>query len=142
MSQAQIEVWDWKEKAAESVAGLPPGERIRTILGRTAHLNKALRYQKAILAFLNDYAQVKPNGWNKVKNQIVADRENHHYQLLRVGWHGGEHIHQTVFHFDLVGDRVVIQENRTDVPIVDELGVLGIPRKDILMAFQGEEVLA
>ena len=77
--------------------------------------------QSAILAFLNEYAQIKPSEWENVQNQIVIDRENHHYQLLRVGWHTGQHIYYTVFHFDLVGDKVVVQENRTDLPIVDEL---------------------
>jgi hypothetical protein len=99
-------------------------------------MDTAIKYQTAILSFLEDYAQVKPYGWNKVQNQIIADRERNHYQLVRVGWHNGEHIHYTVFHFDLVSNQVLIQENRTDIPIIDELVELGINRKDIFLAFQ------
>jgi hypothetical protein len=101
-------------------------------------MDTALKYQTAILAFLEDYAKVIPYGWKKVQNQIIADRERNHYQLVRVGWHNGEHIHYTVFHFDLVHGQVLIQENRTDAPIVDELVDLGIRRSDILLAFQEE----
>lgn len=101
-------------------------------------MDKALNYQKAILQFLEAYANVKPFGWKNVQNQIVADRDRNHFQLVRVGWHNGEHIHYAVFHFDLVGNKVIVQENRTDIPIVDELIELGIQRQDIQLAFQEE----
>lgn len=99
-------------------------------------MDKQLTYQNAILAFLDDYAKIKPSDWKNVQNQVIIDRDNHHYQLVRVGWHDGQHIHYAVFHFDLVGNQVRIQENRTDLPIVDELEALGIARKDILLSFQ------
>lgn len=95
-----------------------------------------IKNQQAILAFLNDYISIKPSDWKNVHNQIIIDRENHHYQLVRIGWHDGQHIHYAVFHFDLIGDKVFVQENRTDLPIVDELAELGIPRKKIKLAFQ------
>ena len=38
VSKSQIEVWEWKEKAAESVKSLPPGERIRMIINRTSDI--------------------------------------------------------------------------------------------------------
>ncbi|MBL7795778.1 MAG: hypothetical protein JNJ90_04665 [Saprospiraceae bacterium] len=34
VSKAQLEVWEWKEKAAASVLHLPVGERIRFIMER------------------------------------------------------------------------------------------------------------
>lgn len=34
-SLAQLEVWEWKEKATESIAHLPVGDRIRFIIERT-----------------------------------------------------------------------------------------------------------
>ena len=38
VSKAQIEVWEWKEKAAEGIENLPVGERIRFIMARTKKL--------------------------------------------------------------------------------------------------------
>lgn len=99
-------------------------------------MDKQITYQNAILAFLKEYADIKPSDWKNVQNQVIIDRENHHYQLVRVGWHNSEHIHYTVFHFDLVDDKVLIHENRTDLPILDELESFGISRKDVLLAFQ------
>jgi len=34
ISEAQLDVWEWKEKAAESVMHLPVGERIKFIMDR------------------------------------------------------------------------------------------------------------
>lgn len=34
ISKAQLEVWEWKENAAESVMHLPVGERIKFIMER------------------------------------------------------------------------------------------------------------
>ncbi|MFM9947974.1 MAG: XisI protein [Saprospiraceae bacterium] len=99
-------------------------------------MDKKLNYHNAIMTFLNEYVPIKPSGWKNVQNQLISDIANGHYQLVRVGWHNGEHIHYAVFHFDLVGDKVWIQQNRTDLPIVDELEALGVRRNDIVLAFQ------
>lgn len=46
VSKAQLEVWEWKEKAARQVSDLPPGERIRAIVQRTKPLVSALKKRK------------------------------------------------------------------------------------------------
>lgn len=99
-------------------------------------MDKQQKYQEAIIAFLEDYSQIKPSSWKNVQNQVIIDPLNNHYQLVRVGWHNGEHIHYAVFHFDLVNGKVLIQENRTDLPVIDELVDLGIHKNDIVLAFQ------
>lgn len=95
-------------------------------------MDKILKYQQAILSFLNDYAQIKPINLKKTENQVIADNANHHYQLLRLGWQDDERIFQTVFHFDIIGDKVWVQQNRTDLPLDEELIDLGIAKEDIV----------
>lgn len=46
ISQAQLEVWAWKEKAAESVAHLPVGERIRFIMERAKKTSEKAQRQQ------------------------------------------------------------------------------------------------
>lgn len=98
-------------------------------------MEKTLKYESAILSFLNEYASVLPYGWKNVQNQVLVDRENRHYQLIRVGWHEGKRIHYVVFHFDIIDDKVWVQQNRTDLPIGEELEGLGIPEQDTVLAF-------
>jgi XisI protein len=94
-------------------------------------MEKVKKYQKAILKVLNDYAAIKSPFMPNVENKVIADVKNHHYQLIRLGWHDDRHIHYTVFHFDIIDGKVWIQENRTDVRISEELIDAGISSKDI-----------
>lgn len=98
-------------------------------------MDKKLGLEKSILAFLESYAPIIPYGMNNVRNQIIADRENGHYQLVRLGWDEGAHIHYTVFHFDIIDGKVWVQENRTDLPIIDELEGFGISSEDLVLNF-------
>ncbi len=108
-------------------------------------MDKKLNYEKAILTMLEEYAQFKPANWRSAEQQIIADREHGHFQLVRLGWLDGQRVHNTIFHFDLVGEKVWVQENRTDLPIVDELEFYGIAPDDVVDASWGpvpEEALA
>jgi len=58
---------------------------------------------------------------------------NHHYQLQRLGWQNDEYIFQTIFHFDIAGGKVWVQQNRTDLPLDEELIDLGIAKEDIVL---------
>jgi len=47
ISKAQIEVWKWKEKAAESLLSLPPEEWLKVIHARTQPAQKAIQQRRA-----------------------------------------------------------------------------------------------
>lgn len=103
-------------------------------------MDKKLNHERAILAFLEEYARIKPINFRNATNQVIADKANGHYQLVRMGWQDGRYIHNTVFHFDLLGEKVIVQQNRTDLPIVEELKEYGIDEQDIVVAFLEEAV--
>jgi hypothetical protein len=106
-------------------------------------MDKKLKYEAALLSFLEEYARIKPINFRNADNQVVVDRENGHYQLVRLGWQEGRYIYNTVFHFDLAGNKVVVQQNRTDLPIVDELEAYGIAPTDVVVpATEREKLVA
>ena len=45
ISQAQLDSWEWKEKAYESVKHLPVGERVKFIMERARATVEALQAQ-------------------------------------------------------------------------------------------------
>lgn len=99
-------------------------------------MEKIKKYQKAILKVLEEYAAIKSPFMPEVENKIIADTQNHHYQLVRMGWYKDRHVHYTVFHFDILGGKVWIQENRTDVKIDEDLMAAGVSAEDILSGLQ------
>ena len=95
-------------------------------------MEKIKKYQKALLQVLDYYAGIKSPFMPDVENKVIADTKNHHYQLQRIGWYQDRHVHYTVFHFEIRGNKVWVHENRTDVNIDAELIDAGIAPKDIV----------
>lgn len=104
-------------------------------------IDKIKTYQQAILTFLGEYApNTYSNNPSGIEAQIIADKEKHHYQLLRLGWAHDRFHHSCRFHMDIKGGKVWVQVNNTEEMIGDELVKKGIPAKDIILAFHPERV--
>ncbi|MBK8563599.1 MAG: XisI protein [Saprospiraceae bacterium] len=95
-------------------------------------MEKMKKYQSAILKVLKEYAAIKSPFMPGVENKVVADTANHHYQLVRMGWHQDKHVYYPVFHFDIINGKVWVQENRTDAKIDEELVAAGVAAVDIV----------
>lgn len=98
-------------------------------------MDKVTRYQEAILKVLNEYAKIKPSNIENIDNQVIADKTNNHFQLMRVGWDKNEFIHDCVMHFDIKDAKVWIQCNWTDIDVAEELMSYGVARQDIVLGF-------
>jgi hypothetical protein len=102
-------------------------------------MDKIAKYQQIICELLKEYAAIKKNLTPNVKAQIVIDKENHHYQLLSVGWHNNRFIYTIAFHFDIINDKIWIQQNNTEALIGDELVARGVEKSDIVLGFVSEK---
>lgn len=102
-------------------------------------MDKIAQYQQIILATLEEYAAIKKTLTPGVTSQLIVDKENHHYQLLSIGWHNNRFIYTIAFHFDLINGKIWIQQNNTDVLIADELVEKGVNREDIVLGFVPEK---
>lgn len=100
-----------------------------------------LDYPTILINFLSEYAALTPINFPNATNQVVTDPENGHYLLVRLGWQDDRYHYNTVFHFDLKGNKVIVRRNQTDLDIVEELGAYGILEDDIQLAFMGTEAI-
>lgn len=100
-------------------------------------MDKLVLYQGAIISFLKEYASI-PNAvpTGDVKENLIIDTENNHFQLLSVGWQKNKFIFAPILHFDIVDGKVWIQQNNTEVFVADELMARGIAKDDIVLGFQ------
>jgi len=104
-------------------------------------MDRTQRYRDIILQLLNAYASVKSPFWPEVKNQIVVDSVEDHYQLLRLGWdEHGNFVYAVAFHIAIKNGKVQLYANNTDRNIADELSAAGIAREDIVLAFLEKRV--
>ncbi len=100
---------------------------------------KVKKYQSFLLDFLNEYAQ-RMNRPPEANSYVIADKENHHYQLVVTGWRGIKRRHTIPFHFDIVDDKIWVQLNNTDVDLDSVFEDAGIPKKDIVVGWHPESL--
>lgn len=101
-------------------------------------MDKTIKYQDAIITLLHEFAEF----WRSsrgVKNQVVADKENHIFMLNMFGWQNGKvYVHLVAFHLEIIDGKVWVHQNNTEAMIADELVEKGIAEKDIVLGFLHE----
>ncbi|MBI2808931.1 MAG: XisI protein [Planctomycetes bacterium] len=85
-------------------------------------------------------SHVYPDRLEKIETQTVFDRTNDHYLILHVGWGKQRRIHGVLAHIDLVGDKLWIQTDGTEVGLANELVEAGISPQQIVLGFRIPEI--
>jgi hypothetical protein len=96
------------------------------------------QYRLTIKGILSEYAQTRiPVNNPNPGYQLIFDEERDSYLLYRTGWKDElKRIHFCVFHLDIKDGKIWVQEDATDFDIVEELESHGIPKQNIVLAFQ------
>lgn len=100
-------------------------------------MDKVTQYSEIIVELLSYYASLASTSVSKdeMEEQLLLDRERHHYQLLAVGWEGIKRVYYPVFHIDIKNGKIWVQEDATDFDFIGELEQRGVPKSDIVLAF-------
>ncbi len=104
-------------------------------------MDKLTHYRQLIRSLLSEYAGFKPK-YGQIDTELIIDPAENHFQVVRLGWLNKHRIHGASLHLDIIGDKIWIQHDGTDRPIADELVEAGVPKEDIVLAFQPEDVRA
>ena len=97
-------------------------------------MDRVAKYEAIIIAKLKSYVDLWSNNDSPIKTLLIIDKDRKHYQILQVGWRENkQYIHSCLLHIDLIGYKVWIQENRTEILIAEELVEAGIPKTDIVL---------
>ncbi len=91
------------------------------------------QYRQHIQNLLKEHASLV---WDKrIQAEIIFDIERDHYQLIYVGWRDSKRIYGVVLHLDIIDGKIWIQQDGTEIGIANQLVELGIPKEDIVLAF-------
>jgi len=89
-----------------------------------------------ILEMLNRLIGIKYSNEPGLKNELVADRENHRYLVNMIGWDKADkRVHRCLIHIDIIDGKVWVQENWTEIDPGKELVYQGVPPSDIVPGF-------
>lgn len=98
-------------------------------------MEKVETYKHIIQSLLEEYALIKPSNLPDIENQLVFDEKRNVYQLLRLGFEDRKRVYYTVFQMDIKAGKIWVQQDTTDVPIVQRLLDAGVPKSDIVLGF-------
>jgi len=84
---------------------------------------------------LREYGAYKPS-YGEVEVETIFLPAQGHYQLMSVGWHGQSRIHGCQLHVDIKDGKIWIQHDGTEEGIANRLVAAGVPKEDIVLAFQ------
>lgn len=97
-----------------------------------------VKYCSIIEKILKEYADFIGQEDN-IAQELIFDRDNHHYLLLETGWQNNKRIYGPFIHLDIIGDKIWIQHDGTEDGIAYELEAAGVPKRDIVLAFKSIE---
>lgn len=96
--------------------------------------------RRIIRAILSEFAAI-PQPCGTLRSETIFDTEGDHYLLLTTGTdEDGRHVHDCVFHVDLIGGKFWVQHDATDRPIALELEAAGVPKERIVLGFREPKV--
>ena len=98
-------------------------------------MDKVKKYQKIILDILKDYEKVRYSNLQNAENRLIADKENHRYQVITIGWDGRKFIHDCPLHFDIIDGKIWVQQNMTEIDLETIFREHGVPKSDIVLGF-------
>ncbi len=99
-------------------------------------MDKHNRYRALIQQLLREYAAYarrSPSPGTEILE--IYDPKNDQFLIRDVGWSGHKRIRVTTLHVRLVGDKIHIEEDRTEEGIATDLMKAGVPSQDIVIAF-------
>jgi hypothetical protein len=98
-------------------------------------MDRTLAYQNIILDLFDEYADYW-QGNQGVDNHIIADKEQHRYSFVLVGWQDGKrYVHTIAFHLEIKNGKIWIHQNNTEAMIADELIERGVDKQDVILGF-------
>jgi XisI protein len=98
-------------------------------------MERVEQYRQWIQQLLTQYAQI-PSAYGEIDRQTLFDIERDHYQLVNTGWEEHRRIYGCLIHIDIRDGKIWVQYDGTEAGVANQLVEMGVPKQDIVLAFQ------
>jgi XisI protein len=103
-------------------------------------MDKIALYREIIKKSLTTRAESR-SPQDPVTSQTIFDLQNDHYQMVNLGWkNGSTRIYGCAIHIDIIDGKIWVQQDGTEDAIADQLVAEGVPKQDIVLAYQAPHV--
>jgi hypothetical protein len=70
-----------------------------------------------------------------VADRLILDEQHDQYLWLRCGWDGKKRVQHIILYLQIQNGKIWVEEDNTDLGIVDDLLTAGIPKTDMILGF-------
>jgi len=103
-------------------------------------MDKLEHYRNTIKTILTGYYQIsvkKANTLDEIEadNRLAFDEEREQYLWFRSGWDDKQRICHITMYLRIKDGKIWVEEDWTDLCVVDDLLAAGIPKSDIVLGF-------
>lgn len=99
-------------------------------------MDKLEGYRKIIKEILTNYHQLsRTSAQSDIEDLLTFDEQQDNYLWLRSGWDGTKRVSTIIIFLRIKNGKVWVEEDWTDLCIVDDLLEAGVPKSDIVLGF-------
>ena len=103
--------------------------------------NKQEYYRGIIKKILSEYYEVTVKGSIAIdelqtEHHLAFDEERDQYLWFRSSWDGKQRIRHFIIYLQIQNGKIWVEEDSTDLCVVDDLLASGISKSDIVLGFQ------
>ncbi|NJO82751.1 MAG: XisI protein [Blastochloris sp.] len=102
-------------------------------------MDTIIAYRTIVQTVLQAYTSIR-YAYGDIRNEAICDERSDRYMVVSVGWQGNRRIHGCLLHIELIDGKVWIQRDGTEEGVALEFVAAGIPKHDIVLGFQSEEI--
>jgi hypothetical protein len=100
-------------------------------------MDRLKEYRRLIQCALRESPyNVHGSSYPDVDTICIFDEASDNYLLLDIGWTEQGRVRRTILHVRIKNDKIWIEEDWTEEGIANELLRAGVPKEDIVLAFQ------
>ena len=93
-------------------------------------------FQNKIHEVIEEYLSELRQPINKdIEFMPIDDTNKNHFQIIAMGWEKDERIFNLLFHLDIIGDKIWVQEDKMEYSITERLVEKGVSKKDIVIGY-------
>lgn len=72
---------------------------------------------------------------NTISDRLILDEQRDQYLWLRCGWDDKKRVQHLILYIQIQNGKICVEEDSTDLGIVDDLLAADIPKTDIILGF-------
>ncbi|MEI2609349.1 MAG: XisI protein [Candidatus Promineifilaceae bacterium] len=105
-------------------------------------MDKLSHYRNLIKNLLTQYAELinQSAATPEIMTELVVDEERDQYLLVNTGWLKRQRMRGTTVYLRLRNGKIWVEEDWLENGIVKDLLEAGVPKEDIVLAFQPPEM--